>query len=567
MNSAPLASIDPRRHDFDALRAFAMLLGIALHASISFFPVTWPIQDRNQNDLFGVLFLIIHGFRMPLFFVLSGFFTAMLWRRRGLTALLKHRFQRIVIPLVLSMVTIVPLTSWSITWAVARSASLTRVYSNETAHSASLWELARDQQASIIASREWSLTDLNTIHSRLGSTPLSIATIKGHREIVEMLLDMGADANARNKDGGTALQYACQLGRSEIAKVLLDHGADSGLVSALGESPVTAVSTDFAAANFIAGLYQVALDEAEFLSGKEELGALFQAELPNSHGHVREQSRSWSEWINAMQERPFFAHLWFLWFLCWLVVGFAIYAKFANRIGWRGWKRAGLVSPVRYLWLLPLTMIPQWWMSRKIPLFGPDTSTGLIPVPHVLAYYAVFFVFGAIYFEAQDETGRLGNRWYFTLPVALLLCFPVGAMCVFGSAELAAFIDPLWIRLLGDLCQVSFAWLMTFGLMGLSRRFLNAESQVVRYVSDSAYWLYLAHMPLIFWMQAFIQDWKVPAVVKFLTICLSVTGVLLFSYAKCVRYTWLGTLLNGQRTRPVRKPLSSSTRRLDIEPA
>ena len=31
----------------------------------------------------------IHGFRMPLFFVVSGFFAAMLWRQRGMKEMLK----------------------------------------------------------------------------------------------------------------------------------------------------------------------------------------------------------------------------------------------------------------------------------------------------------------------------------------------------------------------------------------------------------------------------------------------------------------------------------------------
>ncbi len=72
-----------RRSDLDALRAGAMLLGIVLHASLSFFPSYWMVTDRQQNSVFGVVFSAIHGFRMPLFFVMSGFFSAMLLHRRG----------------------------------------------------------------------------------------------------------------------------------------------------------------------------------------------------------------------------------------------------------------------------------------------------------------------------------------------------------------------------------------------------------------------------------------------------------------------------------------------------
>ena len=74
-----------------------MLLGIGLHASLAFFPSFWPVQDRNASDGGGFDWFLhaVHGFRMPVFFLLSGFFTAMLWRRRGTVALVIHRARRI----------------------------------------------------------------------------------------------------------------------------------------------------------------------------------------------------------------------------------------------------------------------------------------------------------------------------------------------------------------------------------------------------------------------------------------------------------------------------------------
>lgn len=114
-----------RWHDLDALRAFAMLLGIALHASLSFFPWVWPVQDDTSSieGPFDEFFHAVHGFRMPLFFLLSGFFTALLWRRKGLTNLLSQRIKRIALPLAIGMVTIVPAVTWSVGWAVDNGVS------------------------------------------------------------------------------------------------------------------------------------------------------------------------------------------------------------------------------------------------------------------------------------------------------------------------------------------------------------------------------------------------------------------------------------------------------------
>jgi len=67
--------------------------------------------------------------------------------------------------------------------------------------------------------------DLNSIV--LGVTPLYIATHKGHIEIVETLLEHGAEVDKTDKDKGiTPLWIAAQEGHIEIVGTLLEHGAE-----------------------------------------------------------------------------------------------------------------------------------------------------------------------------------------------------------------------------------------------------------------------------------------------------------------------------------------------------
>ena len=73
-----------RIHALDAFRATLMILGVLLHTSLSYLPVPWPYLDKGANSIFlGGLTDFIHLFRMPAFFLISGFFGALLWKKRG----------------------------------------------------------------------------------------------------------------------------------------------------------------------------------------------------------------------------------------------------------------------------------------------------------------------------------------------------------------------------------------------------------------------------------------------------------------------------------------------------
>ncbi len=115
-----------------------------------------------------------------------------------------------------------------------------------------------------------------------------------------------------------------------------------------------------------------------------------------------------------------FDHLWFLWFLCWMVAGFAI----AERLGF--WSLHGPLRGNRNLWLLPATILPQLFMGAEMPVFGPDTSTGLLPMPHLLVYYAIFFAFGAAHFDAREQQQNLGNRYWLLIGSSVFLVLPLG---------------------------------------------------------------------------------------------------------------------------------------------
>jgi peptidoglycan/LPS O-acetylase OafA/YrhL len=531
-----------------------MLLGIGLHALLAYTGgYFWIVNDAQSYEPLGTLFSAIHGFRMPLFFLLSGFFTAMLWKKRGIRGLLNHRFKRIALPLLLSLSIITPLMWTTISWSQRRQAEITQAEPiaepapGERAPTPDIWTVASYGDMQGLAAYDADSDQLDAQDPMFGVTPLGWAAIKDQPAAAKYLLDMGADPSARYKDQNTPLHTACFFGRADVARHLLDAGADATLQSAAGERPSDSMSHDQQITEFFANMLQVPIDFEEVSAGRDQIREMI-AELELAAATPAEEpAKSFADTIKALQGTTFFYHLWFLWFLCWLVAGFAVVVRILNFLPPLKLPSVLFSVPLCFVWLVPLTMLTQSHMSADI--FGPDTSTGLIPLPHVLLYYATFFGFGSMMFASRGADKKLGSLWFVTLPLAFVV-LPFGLIFSYDADKSAEMIGDETLRnLTRNLLQVLYVWLMTFGLLGLCEAVLTKERRWVRYLSDSSYWLYLAHLPLIVAGQGLLLSIEMPALVKFALLTSVTTVFLLVMYALFVRHTPIGVLLNGRRSR------------------
>jgi len=102
-----------RLHSLDSLRAIMMLLGLVLHAAITYgtldYGNAWILKDPNTTHLFNDFIVVfIHEFRMQLFFVVAGFFGAMLFYKKSPYQMLKNRLHRVFIPFVVFVLLLWP---------------------------------------------------------------------------------------------------------------------------------------------------------------------------------------------------------------------------------------------------------------------------------------------------------------------------------------------------------------------------------------------------------------------------------------------------------------------------
>lgn len=108
-------SVRPSRyHELDSLRGCMMMLGLVLHAAVAYMrtPVgdLWGYHDAHTHVAFDALVAFLHIFRVPVFFVLAGFFAALLYARRGAGAMIRNRVQRVLVPLVVGWAILFPVT-------------------------------------------------------------------------------------------------------------------------------------------------------------------------------------------------------------------------------------------------------------------------------------------------------------------------------------------------------------------------------------------------------------------------------------------------------------------------
>ena len=115
----------PRLHGLDALRGFAAVLVVMLHAGIPYMitPLShlpWPARDGHPSVVVDGMTWCTAGFLMPLFFVLAGFFSEGLLVSHGAREFLRERTKRLLWTQLAASVLILPLCFYL--WALGFAA-------------------------------------------------------------------------------------------------------------------------------------------------------------------------------------------------------------------------------------------------------------------------------------------------------------------------------------------------------------------------------------------------------------------------------------------------------------
>ena len=246
-------------------------------------------------------------------------------------------------------------------------------------------------------------------------------------------------------------------------------------------------------------------------------------------------------------------HLWFLWVLLIFYVGMLVVrAPFAllDRNG--AWGRAtdrvtgALIGPwTPFLLALPLAFA-FWRDPAWIAFFAvPTPDEGLLPNPAALVGFGTAFGLGFLLDRRRDLLQRIAD-WS---PMFLGLAVGAGitGYVLAGGPVLVPMVEQTRDKAILALVMAVAVHASALAAMGLCLRFLSSAARWRRYLSDSSYWVYILHLPLVMLSQVWIQDWPAPWWIKLGGVSLGVLAICLITYELMVRHSFMGRWLNGRR--------------------
>lgn len=240
-------------------------------------------------------------------------------------------------------------------------------------------------------------------------------------------------------------------------------------------------------------------------------------------------------------------HMWFIYYLIWFSLLTAALAPAAARLPAR--LRNATDAVFRALavnWWGPLFLAVPLAIVGSFYRAGMLASSGsFIPNPSELVHNGLFFVFGLLMYRHREALFEIYTRrsWKNALAGLIVFVFALGAFKSFTTDPQRVPHIEAWIAFLYNLTS----WLWSLALIGLFLRYLPTQNRVLRYVSESSYWVFLVHMLGTIGFGAMVYSLPIGALAKMGLNILATTVACLLTYQVLVRYTLIGVLLNGRR--------------------
>jgi hypothetical protein len=242
-----------------------------------------------------------------------------------------------------------------------------------------------------------------------------------------------------------------------------------------------------------------------------------------------------------------YAHPLHLWFLEYLIVLYVLAALALAVVPLvlspkaRAAALQGFGAIVRSPWAPLVLAVPSFAAQLLMPNPWIEDPPGFVPVFRIVAVYAIPFAFGWLLFLKSELLEVLIRRAWLYAALAV-----VASVAYLYSYALP--LDRATTLIVVRAVHSLDMWLLILGVGGLFLRYLGGHSPYRRYLCDSSYFLYIAHMPVILAFQLVLKDVvELPPLVKMAITLVGTIALLMPVYRFAVRPTFIGAVLNGRR--------------------
>jgi fucose 4-O-acetylase-like acetyltransferase len=239
------------------------------------------------------------------------------------------------------------------------------------------------------------------------------------------------------------------------------------------------------------------------------------------------------------------AHLWFMAYLIPMLVVLGVVQYWCRE---RPRSLHGVLShfcsPLAPLMLaIPTTLI--LWLGHSWNGVDPilDLRNSFLINPIRWLHHSLFFIAGLGWHSGRTRLPALTRGplpWLFLAGSAVALLVRVRWLPLDLAASLTG--SAAWVSVAS---ASLFGWLTLYGSLGMCAHLARYGGRAIKYLSDSSYWVYLAHFPVVGLVQAVLFLVALPSPVKFLLAFAIGMAWCLLTYEACVRRTWIGQWLRG----------------------
>lgn len=236
---------------------------------------------------------------------------------------------------------------------------------------------------------------------------------------------------------------------------------------------------------------------------------------------------------------PTTMHLWFLYNLVFFyILTWAFYFFDGSRI--RGFFMRLKAS--HFIGIFSLLLMPAL-LSQGAPFPAPDS---FLPQLWSFGFFGLFFLVGSWVHQEPGFIEKFQPHWKMLLICSCLL-YAVFYWLIPKEVSMVPAPVAMWKKITITACESIIAVAMTLVCLVLGKTYLNSHNRFMRILSDSSYWIYIIHVPLLFAIQYQLMDKSWSLIVK-LGVALGLTFIIgLVSYFVLVRWTPIGWMLNGKR--------------------